>query len=559
MQTHLGLALLLAAGATAAAQAPETDPLQPAADRMLEHIRVLSSDPFEGRKPGSAGEDKSVAYLQGEYSKLGLLPGNPDGSYIQDVPMVGVVSTTQAEFDIPGAAPLTPAWINDYVAVTRREAEEVDVKDSGIVFVGYGVVAPEYGWDDFKGVDVRGKTVVMLINDPPVVDPNDPTKLDDKMFKGKEETYYGRWTYKYEEASAMGAAACLIVHETGPAGYPFAVIAGSWGRENFDLKTTDGNIGRVKVEGWLTLDCAKRLFTAAGYDFDALKASAAKRNFHPVEFKATASFSIMAKVRTIASRNVVARLEGSDPAHKDEYVIYSAHWDHLGKNPLLKGDPIFHGAADNASGTAGILEIARAYTLLPAAERPKRSILFISTTAEEQGLLGARYYALHPLYPLEKTLADINLDGMQHAGPSRDLQVIGFGNTTLEDVATDVLAKEGRVVVPDLDPAKGYFFRNDEFEFAKVGLPAIYTSAGYDIVGKPAGYGKMRRDSYTANDYHKPSDVIKDWWDLRGAALDADTLFQIGLQVAQSETWPQWKPGSEFKARRDAELAGAPH
>jgi len=547
----------MAAATTARATAP--DPLQPAADRILEHIRVLSSDEFEGRAPGSEGENKAVAYLEAEYMKLGLLPGNPDGTYIQDVPLVGIISTTQAHFDIAGAATMTPAWINDFVAVTRREAPEVEVKDSGIVFVGYGVVAPEYGWDDFKGADVRGKTVVMLINDPPVVDPNDPTKLDDKMFKGKEETYYGRWTYKYEEASAMGAAACLIVHETGPAGYPFAVVAGSWGRENFDLKTDDGNIGRVKVEGWLTLDCAKRLFSAAGYDFEALKASAAKRDFHPVEFKATANFSIMAKTRTIASRNVVAKLEGSDPALKDEYVIYSAHWDHLGKNPKLKGDPIFHGAADNASGTAGILEIAREYSLLPPGDRPKRSILFISTTAEEQGLLGARYYAQHPLYPLVKTLADINLDGMQQAGPARDLQVIGYGNTTLEDVAVAVLAREGRVVVPDLDPAKGYFFRNDEFEFAKVGLPSFYTSWGYDIVGKPAGYGKMRRDFYTANDYHKPSDVIKDWWDMRGAALDADTLFQIGFQVAQSDSWPQWKPGSEFKARRDAMMAGSPH
>ena len=558
MKIHLGLALVLASAATAAAQAPASDPQQAAADRMLEHIRVLSSDEFEGRAPGSEGEKKAVAYMQGEFSKLGLLPGNPDGTFIQDVPLVGVASTTQASFDLGGTT-MTPAWINDFVAVTRRDAPDVEVRDSGIVFVGYGVVAPEYGWDDFKGVDVRGKTVVMLINDPPVVDPNDPTKLDDRMFKGKAETYYGRWTYKYEEASAMGAAACLIVHETGPAGYPFAVIAGSWGRENFDLKTEDGNMGRVKVEGWLTLDCARRLFAAAGYDYAALKAAAAKKDFHPVEFKATASFSVATKTRTIASRNVVAKLEGSDPALRDQYVIYSAHWDHLGKNPKLKGDPIFHGAADNASGCAGLLEIAREYTLLPPAERPKRSILFIAVTAEEQGLLGSRYYAEHPLYPLAKTLADLNIDGMQQAGPSRDLQVIGYGNTTLEDLAASVLAKQGRVIVPDLEPEKGYFYRSDQFEFSKVGVPAFYTSAGFDIVGQPEGYGRMRRENYTANDYHKPSDVIKPWWDLRGAVLDADTLFQMGLQVAQTDTWPEWKPGCEFKARRDAMMAGAPH
>jgi len=558
MKIHLGLALVLASAATAAAQAPASDPQQAAADRMLEHIRVLSSDEFEGRAPGSEGEKKAVAYMQGEFSKLGLLPGNPDGTFIQDVPLVGVASTTQASFDLGGTT-MTPAWINDFVAVTRRDAPDVEVRDSGIVFVGYGVVAPEYGWDDFKGVDVRGKTVVMLINDPPVVDPNDPTKLDDRMFKGKAETYYGRWTYKYEEASAMGAAACLIVHETGPAGYPFAVIAGSWGRENFDLKTEDGNMGRVKVEGWLTLDCARRLFAAAGYDYAALKAAAAKKDFHPVEFKATASFSVATKTRTIASRNVVAKLEGSDPALRDQYVIYSAHWDHLGKNPKLRGDPIFHGAADNASGCAGLLEIAREYTLLPPAEQPKRSILFIAVTAEEQGLLGSRYYAEHPLYPLAKTLADLNIDGMQQAGPSRDLQVIGYGNTTLEDLAASVLAKQGRVIVPDLEPEKGYFYRSDQFEFSKVGVPAFYTSAGFDIVGQPEGYGRMRRENYTANDYHKPSDVIKPWWDLRGAVLDADTLFQMGLQVAQTDTWPEWKPGCEFKARRDAMMAGAPH
>ena len=558
MQTASRLALLLAAGATALGQVVPQDPQQAAADRMLAHIRVLSSDEFEGRAPGTDGENKAVAYMQGEYMKLGLQPGNPDGTYIQKVPLLGGVSTTQAHFDIGGTT-ITPAWINDYVAVTRHEEADVEVKDSGIVFVGYGVVAPEYGWDDFKGVDVRGKTVVMLINDPPVVDPNDPTKLDEKMFKGKEETYYGRWTYKYEEASAVGAAACLIVHETGPAGYPFAVVAGSWGRENFDLRNPDGESKRVRVEGWLTFDCARRLFSAAGYDFETLKAAAARRDFRPVDLKASANFSVATKTRTIDSRNVVAKLEGSDPTLRDEFVIYSAHWDHLGRNPKLKGDPIFHGAADNASGSAGILEIAREYTLLPPGERPRRSILFVSTTAEEQGLLGARYYSQNPLYPLAKTLADLNIDGMQLSGPSRDLQVIGYGNTTLEDVAAGVLGREGRVVVPDLDPGKGYFFRNDEFEFAKVGVPSFYTSMGYDIVGRPAGYGKMRRDDYTTNDYHKPSDVIKDWWDLRGAALDADTLFQIGLLVAGSDTWPEWKPGSEFKARRDAMMAGAPH
>jgi len=365
MRIPLSLALLLAAGAPAAAQSPAQDPDQAAADRMLGHVKVLSSDEFEGRAPGTAGEELSVNYLTREFSKLGLLAGNPDGSYIQEVPLVGIVSATTASFAIGGAT-LAPAILNDYVAVSRHVVPTVEVKDSGIVFVGYGVVAPEYGWDDFKGVDVRGKTVIMLINDPPVPDPLDPTKLDEKMFKGKAMTYYGRWTYKYEEASAKGAAACLIVHETGPAGYPFAVVAGSWGRENFSLETPDGDASRVAVEGWLTLAYARNLFSAAGFDFDALKAAAVRKDFRPVDFNARATFSVSNRIRPLASRNVIARIEGSDPSRRNEYIIYSAHWDHLGRNPRLKGDQIFNGAADNALGCAGILEIARKFSNLPA-------------------------------------------------------------------------------------------------------------------------------------------------------------------------------------------------
>jgi Zn-dependent M28 family amino/carboxypeptidase len=525
---------------------------------MLEHIRVLSSDDFEGRGPGTPGEDKSVAYIQGEFTKLGLQPGNPDGTFIQKVPMVGVVSTTSATFEAGGKT-LTPAILNDYVAVSRHVTPTVEVKDSDIVFIGYGCVAPEYGWDDFKGVDVRGKTVIVLVNDPPVRDPKDPTKLDDSMFKGKAMTYYGRWTYKFEEASAMGAAACLIVHETGPAGYPFSVVQGSWGRENFSLVSPDGNARRVAVEGWLTLAYAKTLFAAAGFDYETLKAAAVRKDFRPVAFNAKASFSVTNKTRPLDSRNVLARMEGTDPALRDEYIIYTAHWDHLGRNPHLKGDQIYNGAADNASGCAGVLEIAREFTMLPQAERPKRSILFLAVTAEEQGLLGSEYYAQHPLYPLTKTLADINIDVMQLAGPSRDIEVVGFGNSTLDDLAASILTKDGRVLVPDADPEKGGFYRSDHFEFAKVGVPAFYTGSGLDIIGQPAGYGRQRRDEYTANDYHKVTDEIKPWWDLRGAAQDADLLFQMGLQLSRGDTWPEWKPGCEFKSRRDDMMAAAAH
>jgi Zn-dependent M28 family amino/carboxypeptidase len=558
MRITPGLALILTAAATAAAQADTQDRDAAAAARMMENIRILSSDEFEGRGPGTPGEEKSVAYLQQEFTKLGLLPGNPDGTWVQDVPMVGIVSTTSATFDVGGNT-LTPAVLNDFVAVSRHVTPDVEVKDSDIVFIGYGCVAPEYGWDDFKGVDVRGKTVIVLVNDPPVPDPKDPAKLDDAMFKGKAMTYYGRWTYKFEEASEKGAAACFIVHETGPAGYPFSVVQGSWGRENFSLATPDGNAHRVSVEGWLTLAYAKTLFAAAGFDFDKLKAAAVQRDFRPVDFNAKASFSVANKTRPLNSKNVLARLEGSDPALRDEYVIYTAHWDHLGKNPKLKGDPVFHGAADNASGCAGVLEIAREFSLLPQAERPRRSILFLAVTAEEQGLLGSEFYAQHPLYPLTKTLADINIDVMQLAGPSRDLEVVGYGNSTLDDMAAAMLKKNGRVVVPDLFPEHGSFYRSDHFEFAKVGVPAFYTGSGLDIEGKPADYGRQRHDDYLANDYHKVTDTIKPWWDLRGAARDSDLLFQMGLALAQGDTWPEWKPGCEFKSRRDAMMAGAPH
>jgi Zn-dependent M28 family amino/carboxypeptidase len=558
MRIASGFAILLTAAAQAAAQTAPADNGDASAARILEHIRVLSSDEFEGRGPGTPGEEKSVAYLEQEVKKLGLLPGNPDGTFTQKVPMVGVVSTTSASFQVGGRT-LTPAVLNDFVAVSRHVTPAVDVKDSDVVFIGYGCVAPEYGWDDFKGVDVRGKTVIVLVNDPPVPDPRDPTKLDNSMFKGKAMTYYGRWTYKFEEASEKGAAACLIVHETGPAGYPFAVVQGSWGRENFSLASPDGNAKRVAVEGWLSLAYAKTLFAAAGFDFDTLKAAAVQKDFKPVAFSAKASFSVANKTRPLDSQNVIAKLEGSDPLLRDEYVIYTAHWDHLGRNPKLKGDQIYNGAKDNASGCAGILEIAREFTSLPPDRRPRRSVLFLFVTAEEQGLLGSEYYALHPLYPLVKTLANINIDVLQVAGRSRDVEVVGYGNSTLDDLAASILKGEGRVLIPDSEPEKGSFYRSDHFEFAKVGVPAFYTKEGIDIVGQPEGYGKERRDEYTANDYHKVSDEIKPWWDMHGAAQDADLLFQIGLEVADGQMWPQWKPGCEFKSRRDAMLSASSH
>ena len=521
------------------------------ADSIRARIVTLSSDEFEGRAPATPGEDKTIAWLAAEFRKLGLKPGNPDGSWLQDVPMIGITSQIGLRFNA-GATVLDPTPMTECVTHSHRVARRLEIKDSEVVFVGYGTVAPEYDWDDFKGVDVRGKTVVMLVGDPPVPDPHDPAKLDAAVFKGRAMTYYGRWTYKYDIASARGAAACLIVHETGPAGYPFAVLGGTAGREECDLRTRDGNAGRVAVEGWLTLDTSRKLFAAAGQDFAALKKSAVRRDFKPVALAATASFTVDNRIREVASHNVVARLDGADAQVRDEWVIFSAHWDHLGRDPRLPGDQIFNGALDNATGVAALLEIAQGFAAAPRA--PRRSVLFIAFTAEEKGLLGSRYYAENPLYPLTKTLADINFDGFQTFGPARDLEVIGAGNSTLEDLAAAIAARTGRVLVPDTESEKGYFYRSDHFELAKQGVPGFYTQRGIDIAGRPAGYGKQRREEYIAADYHKPSDEIKPWWDLAGAVTDAQLMLELGWRVADGDAWPEWKPGSEFKARRDALL-----
>jgi Zn-dependent M28 family amino/carboxypeptidase len=521
---------------------------------IMSHIRVLASDGFEGRAPGTAGEDSTVAYLTAQFQALGLSPGNPDGSFVQNVELVGYTGTATASIRIgQQAVPMRP--LVDYVAVSRHDSAQVRVQSSDLVFVGYGVQAPEYDWDDYKGLDVRGKTVLILVGDPPIPDPTDSTQLDSTIFRGKAMTYYGRWTYKYEKASELGAAAAIIIHQTGPAGYPWEVVSGSWGGENLDI-TGAGGGQRVAVEGWITEAKARDIFLAAGRDFDGVTRHARNRSFTPVSMFGTASFTIRNTVRRIQSRNVVAKLEGSDPALRDEYVVYSAHWDHFGRNPSLQGDQIMNGALDNASGTAQMLSIAQAFTQLEPA--PKRSVLFLAVTAEEFGLLGAKYYAQNPLYPLAKTVANINIDGINQWGRTSDLVVIGLGNSTLDDVLDTVATATGRTLVPDPESEKGFFYRSDHFEFAKQGVPALYTDVGVNYLDKPAGYGLQKREEYTANDYHKVSDEIKPDWDLSGAVDDARLLFEVGYRVAESPSWPEWKPGTEFKARREAMLSGSP-
>jgi Zn-dependent M28 family amino/carboxypeptidase len=523
-------------------------------ESMLAHIRTLSSDAFEGRAPGTAGEDSAVAYLTAQFKALGLAPGNPDGSYVQPVELVGYTGSSTASVRM-GKTPTAMRPNEDYVAVSRHDTSSVDVVDSEIVFVGYGVVAPEYGWDDYKDVDVRGKTVLIMVGDPPIRDALDSTQLDSTMFRGKAMTYYGRWTYKYEKASELGAAAAIIIHQTGPAGYPWEVVSGSWGQENLDIPST-GASNRVRVEGWITEAKARELFLASGRDFDGVALHATTKAFTPLPLFGTASWHVGNTTRRVQSRNVIAKLEGSDPTTKDEYVVYSAHWDHFGRNAALKGDQILNGALDNASGVAQMLEIAKAFAQLETP--PKRSILFLAVTAEEAGLLGAKYYAQHPLYPLDHTLANINIDGANQWGRTSDVVVVGLGNSTLDDVLDTVITATGRTIVPDPESEKGFFYRSDHFEFAKEGVPALYADAGVNYVGKPAGWGLQKRAEYTANDYHKPSDEIKPDWDLSGAVEDGQMLFEVGYRVAQSPKWPEWKPGTEFKAKREAMLAGKP-
>ena len=388
----------------------------------------------------------------------------------------------------------------------------------------------------------------MLVNDPPVPDPADAGALDAKTFGGKAMTYYGRWTYKYEIGAEKGAAGVLLVHETGPAGYRLQRRSGSKTGEQFDLVTPDKNMGRAAIEGWITLDQARKLMQMAGQDFDALKKQAATREFKPVALGVTASMTIRNALRTIESANIVAKLEGADPALKDEYVVYTAHWDHFGKN----AEGIFHGARDNASGTAALVEMARA--LQKASPAPKRSFLFAAVTAEEQGLLGSQYYAVTPIYPLAKTVAEINMDELNVNGRTKDLTLIGYGASDLDDYAREAAGEQGRTVHADAEPEKGYYYRSDHFNFAKQGVPALNPDSGVEFIGKPADYSQKVRDEWTEHTYHTPKDVITPEWDLTGAAEDLKLLLAVGYRVAQAAKYPEWKPGNEFKATRDAML-----
>src|SRR5437899_2251162 len=529
---------------------PALDVITP--DALLAHIKTLASDEFEGRSPGTKGEELSIKYISDQFRSIGLKPGNPDGSYFQEVPLAGIKSDPKMVLAVAGKPPMELKYPGDFVASSARLQPEIKVDNSDLVFVGYGVVAPEYGWDEYKGVDVRGKTILMLINDPAVPDPKDPSKLDEKMFKGKAMTYYGRWTYKYEIAAQKGAAAAIIIHETEPAAYPWQVVRSSWGKENFELDNPNKNMDAVSARSWITRDVAKKLFADCDQDFDALKRSAVAKEFRPVALNAKADIEIKQQIRSFKSHNVIGKLEGDDPKLKDEYVLYTAHWDHLGRHPELQGDQIFNGAIDNASGVASVIQLAAAFTKLNPP--PKRSVLFMDTTAEEAGLLGAKFYAEGPLYPLQKTLADINIDGINPWGKTRDIEDLSNNNSTLDDLLTAAAKRNGRVTQPNSEPEKGGFYRADHFEFSKRGVPSLYTGGGKDFIGKPADFGQQQKDDYIAHHYHQVSDEVDPNWDLSGAVRDIQLLFEVGYQVANGDKFPEWKPESEFRAKRDAML-----
>jgi len=507
---------------------------------LTQYLSVIAADSLQGRKPFTEGETKTINYLKAQFEQLGLAPGN-NGSYFQEVPMVEIKSVPEDKMVLKGkTASLTLNYLIDFVAGTRRVQEEVSISNSPLVFAGYGIVAPEYGWNDYAGLDVKGKTVVVLINDPGFA--------DSTLFKGKNMTYYGRWTYKFEEAARQGATGIIIVHDTEPAAYPWTVVRSGWSKSKLNLQSADNGMNRAVVEGWITLDKARQLFALDGKSFDQLALSARKKGFKAVDLNVTTSLKVKNTIKKSVTYNVLATIPGNK--RKDEAIIYSAHWDHLGVGEKVKGDSIYNGAVDNATGVASLFEIASAFKKL--SKKPERTILFISYTAEEQGLLGSEFYAKHPVFPLAKTVANINMDMMGIAGKTKDIVVYGFGQSELEDYAAEAAKKQGRVIVPDPVPSSGLYYRSDHFNLAKVGVPALFTGSGVDNIEHGREWGLKQVADFTKMRYHSPQDNFDaKTWDLSGIVADVRMLFDLGYRLSNEDTFPKWKTGSEFKAIRE--------
>lgn len=525
-------------------QPPETTGDQSSLDTVAfaGHVETLSSDAFEGRKPFTEGETKTVNYLINEFKTYGLKPGNGE-RFIQEVPMVELDAKPADVMTIQGKnGQVDLTVLEDFVAYTERVEERVSLDASELVFAGYGVVAPEYGWNDYEGLDVKGKTVVVLVNDPGF------SSGDSTFFKGKTMTYYGRWTYKYEEAARQGAAGILIIHETVPAGYPWLVVRNSWSGAALYLDQNGDNY-KPAVQGWITREAAIRIFEASGKDMKNYAERSRSGEFKPFSLDMTVSVTVENGIKRDVSSNVVGLVEGSK--RPEEYIIYSAHWDHLGIGQPVDGDSIYNGAHDNATGTAALLELARAFANAP--EKPERSIVFLLVTAEEQGLLGSKYYAENPIYPVSRTVANINIDGLSYYGRMKDFTIVGYGQSELDDLSGVIAEKQGRYVLPDQDPGKGYFFRSDHFQFAKVGIPAIFASGTFEAMDGGVAYIERRQEEYEANRYHRPADEYEpSEWNFGGILQDLELFYALGSQLADSEEWPEWKEGSEFKAIREA-------
>ena len=520
---------------------PES-PITP--EEIKSHIAVLADDSLMGRKPFTPAEPKTINYISQQFKKLGLEPGD-NGSYFQDVPMVEITGSPSAAMEINGGkSPIILNNLIDFVASTRQELDMVELKNSPLVFAGYGIVAPEYHWNDYAGLDVKGKTVIVLVNDPGF------KSGDSRLFKGDTMTYYGRWTYKFEEAARQGAAGLIIVHQTEPASYPWNVVASSFPGAKLYLQQKDKHLGRCKVEGWITEGAAKKLFAAAGISGD-LRALARKSGFKAAPLNLNASLTIHNKLKYSTSHNVIATLKGT--TNPGEYIIYTAHWDHLGiGKPDAKGDSVYNGAVDNADGVAALISMAKAFT--EAREKPQRSVVFLAVTAEEQGLLGSEYYATHPVYPLNKTIADLNMDALGSYGETKDLAITGKGQNDLDDYATKYAKVENYVVVGDRNPGAGSYYRSDHFNFAKVGVPALDMNNGDISLAHGAEWGKKQQKDYTANHYHQASDNYTAGMNADGMAQVANLLFNLGYELSNETTYPAWKSGSEFKAIREKSL-----
>ncbi len=514
------------------------------AEDFAAYDQRLGSDEFEGRKPGTIGERMATTYLIDQFQSMGLKPGN-HGSFLQSVP---AIETTQLDGDKVDVAVSEGGKVENYanhtdVMITTLQGKpHVELKDSDMVFVGYGIVAPEYHWNDYAGLDVKGKTVVVLVNDP--------GSAKASLFKGRNMTYYGRWTYKFEEAARQGAAGCLVVHDTDKAGYPWHVVVNSWAGPQFSLPPSEDPAPRLTMAGWISGDAVKRLFAKAGADFDALKTAAIVPGFKPVPLAAKLSTRFDSRIRNILSTNVVAMLPGSQ--RPDEAIVYSAHWDHFGRDPKLSGDQIYNGAVDNGTGLSALLELADAFA--HQQPPPQRTLLFLATTLEEAGMLGSQYYTLHPIVPLNKTVADINMDILLPIGRTHDMAIIGYGQSQMDDYLKTALVAQGRVIVADEEPEKGMFYRSDQLNFARQGVPVLYARGGFDKLDGGKAAGRAAYDDYTRNHYHKPADNYDPNWDFSGVIEDVNALYAVGKRLADETTFPDWAVDSEFRAARQASL-----